>query len=127
MGLFFESRPCGDFCYILLKAQVTFEGEPMANAEQLEILNQGAEIWNQWRKENPDTKIDLFKANFRDANFRNIDFRDAYLLDADLSNADLREAVLINAYLVRAHLCGADLSNSPYAINRAGLNSCKAA
>ena len=26
----------------------------MANAEQLEILKQGVEIWNQWRKENPN-------------------------------------------------------------------------
>jgi len=28
----------------------------MANEEHLEILDQGVEVWNKWRKENPDVK-----------------------------------------------------------------------
>ena len=31
----------------------------MANAEQLEILKQGVEVWNTWREENPHVPIDL--------------------------------------------------------------------
>ena len=35
----------------------------MANEEQLAILKQGVDIWNQWRKNNPDVKIDLQNAD----------------------------------------------------------------
>ena len=31
----------------------------MANEEQLSILKQGVEVWNKWRKENPNVRIDL--------------------------------------------------------------------
>jgi hypothetical protein len=34
----------------------------MANPEHLEILNQGVESWNKWRKENPHIKPDLSEA-----------------------------------------------------------------
>src|SRR5258708_548316 len=35
----------------------------MANQEHLDILKQGVEIWNQWRKENPSIGVDLREAN----------------------------------------------------------------
>ncbi len=31
----------------------------MANAEQLEILKQGFEVWNKWREKNSRVRIDL--------------------------------------------------------------------
>ena len=31
----------------------------MANQQQLDILKQGVEAWNEWRKKNPDVTIDL--------------------------------------------------------------------
>ena len=31
----------------------------MADRKQLKILKQGVEVWNAWREENPDAKIDL--------------------------------------------------------------------
>ena len=31
----------------------------MANKEHLAILKQGVEVWNKWRKENPEIKPDL--------------------------------------------------------------------
>jgi hypothetical protein len=39
----------------------------MANEDQLTILKQGVEAWNQWRTENPDVKIDLAGANLKGA------------------------------------------------------------
>lgn len=84
----------------------------MANVKQLEILEQGVETWNQWRKDNLDTKIDLYKANFRNANFAYANFSDAYLLDVNFDNANLRDAIFTDAFLVRAHFCGADLSRA---------------
>jgi hypothetical protein len=35
----------------------------MANEDQLNILKQGVKVWNQWREEYSDEKIDLRKAN----------------------------------------------------------------
>jgi hypothetical protein len=75
----------------------------MANQEQLDILKQGVEIWNKWRAENSDTKID---------------FSEVDLKYADLSQANLSNAVLSGANLTGAILSGADLSG----INLSGAN-----
>ena len=42
----------------------------MANAEQLEILKQGAEGWNRWRNKNFTIEIDLSEANLNGADLR---------------------------------------------------------
>jgi Pentapeptide repeats (8 copies) len=74
----------------------------MANQEQLDMLHEGVEVWNKWRQEYPDIRIDLSGSSF---------------VEADLSNADLRKALLSNAYLPHANLShalldGADLSGA---------------
>jgi len=70
----------------------------MANQEHLDILKQGVDIWNQWRKEHPDiTDPDLSGAN---------------LIDADLSGANLSHANLNFANLSLANLNHAKLSNT---------------
>lgn len=56
----------------------------MANPEHVEILKQGVEVWNKWRKEN-STVI-------------------PYLSEADLSGASLSEANLSRADLTSANL-----------------------
>ena len=88
----------------------------MANPEHLEILNQGVEIWNKWRKENPEVEPDLSNAILRDAKLSGADLRDADLRGADLSDgnlrgADLRRANLRRADLHRANLVEANLSD----------------
>lgn len=40
----------------------------MSNPEHLEILKQGVEKWNEWRKENPDVWPDLSFVKFGGAN-----------------------------------------------------------
>ncbi len=97
----------------------------MANKEHLATLKQGVEVWNQWRKENPDLQPDLSGANLNGANLSVADLRRAnlrrvYLSGADLSGAnlsgadlngaDLGDADLFKADLSGAHLSGADLS-----------------
>lgn len=97
----------------------------MANQEQLEVLKQGAEVWNKWRKENPEVEIDLStaslhgvdlsKVNLRKANLYEIDLRGAILTKTDLNGADLRgadfrSAILTGVDFIRANLRGADLS-----------------
>lgn len=61
----------------------------MADKKQLEILKQGADAWNDWRRQNPLAVIDL--------------------IDADLPGADIRWARLSGANLARANLAGADM------------------
>jgi hypothetical protein len=61
----------------------------MANAEHLALLQQGAAIWNDWRKRNPASLPDL---------------RQADLIEANLSQADLSEASLIGAYAANTTL-----------------------
>jgi hypothetical protein len=81
----------------------------MANQEQLEILKKGVRVWNKWREENPNVKIDLAGAILHKAELKAVSF---YL--AELSGAELIEANLINADLgggnfTNANLSGADI------------------
>ena len=93
---------------------------PLANEEHLRILRQGVEVWNRWRKENPDIRPDLFEANLRDAKLIGADLTDAKLTwadligndltDADLSWANLGGTNMAAAKLRGAKLIGADLT-----------------
>jgi uncharacterized protein YjbI with pentapeptide repeats len=57
----------------------------MANPKHLKTLNQGVEVWNKWRKKNPDVRPDLIQANFRRSDLRKADFREADLRKAEIS------------------------------------------
>ena len=89
----------------------------MANEEQLAILKQGVDVWNQWRRENPGIKIyfdqvDLRGANLSGANLSNVNLYRANLHEADLFEANLRGADLRGTKLRRAMLSGANLDFS---------------
>jgi len=105
----------------------------MAKQEQLDILKQGVEIWNQWRKEHPNILPDLKFANLNGANLRDADLHQADLFQANLSvanlekadlrEADLRETNLIGANLREADLCKAALNGAIlHAANLIGAN-----
>src|SRR2546427_3297393 len=85
----------------------------MANQEQLDLLGQSVEVWNQWREEHPDIMIDLWGANLSNANFSGVNFSGAYLYEAFLMESNLSGATLS-----RADLRGADLSDA----NLSGAN-----
>jgi hypothetical protein len=89
----------------------------MANPGHLEILKQGVEQWNKWRRENRDLEPDLSAANLaeadlRGANLREVDFRVANLRGANLHRAKLGGANLSMAILVDARLDWADLNGA---------------
>jgi hypothetical protein len=44
----------------------------MANPEYIDILKQGAGVWNQWRDENPGIQPDLAEADLRSAYLREV-------------------------------------------------------
>ena len=76
----------------------------MANFEHLEILRNGHQSWNAWRKENPNIQPDLVGANLV-----GVDLQDLILTSSHLRGADLRNANLQGARLRSANLKGADL------------------
>lgn len=78
----------------------------MANPEHLKILKQGVEVWNRWRKENPELVPEL----------ENVDLEGAYLDEANLANAILRGGNLEHVFLRDANLQGADLQETTFGI-----------
>ncbi len=64
----------------------------MANPEHVEILKQGVEAWNQWRKDNPDIEPDLSEHEISPANFGATCFpsvQDLMESEDDISNFNL--------------------------------------
>ncbi len=91
----------------------------MANEEHLEIIKQGVEAWNEWRKNNPEERpnlsgtdltgalladADLSESDLSGADFRDSTLRDANLTHADLYYTDLESAILVNTNFKRAAL-----------------------
>jgi len=87
----------------------------MANEEQVALLEEGVEVWNQWREENPDVAIDLSNADLSDACLIEANLSNAYLVEANLSNADLSKANFSNAELSKANLSNAYFGNADLA------------
>jgi uncharacterized protein YjbI with pentapeptide repeats len=91
----------------------------MADPEHLKIIQQGVEVWNEWRGKNRDVRPDLVGADLREASLSGADLSvadlsvadlsGAFLYKANLSGADLREASLSETYLTSAVLKQADL------------------
>jgi uncharacterized protein YjbI with pentapeptide repeats len=96
--------------------------EGLHKEDMLNLLKQGAGMWNQWRKEHPEIQPDLSGVDLRGAKLRMVDFQevnlsgaelsDTFLAGANLSKADLRNASLRKASLYRANLSGANLSGA---------------
>ncbi len=89
----------------------------MANPEHLEILKQGVEAWNKWRRGHRDLQPDLVNADLVNADLSGADLRgtdliNAKLINAKLISAKLRNTDLVNADLSDAKLYGADLINA---------------
>ncbi|MBD2186223.1 pentapeptide repeat-containing protein [Aerosakkonema funiforme] len=99
----------------------------MANEQQLALLKEGVDVWNEWRQNNPQIRPDLSEAeleqhdlggiNLMEANLRSCNLSSANLMGAnlrfcDLSSANLSQAYLSNADFFEANLCEANLSEA---------------
>ncbi len=118
----------------------------MANQEQLDILKQGVEVWNAWRRDNDPLEIDfresdlsgvdlseadlggadfsranLNEAGFQRAKFWGATFFKSDLSETDLGNADFSGADLREANLQAAYICGANLNG--VTLHRANLKN----
>jgi len=76
----------------------------MVNKKHLQIIRQGVDAWNEWRRKNPE-----LRPNLRGADLHEADLYEADLSEADLSKANLTQANLGEANLSMASLCEADL------------------
>jgi len=102
----------------------------------LAILQQGAAVWNQWRRDNPSVRLinlrraDLREADLSGSNLYGADLRGTNLGRANLrgtsfGEANLREADLSGSNLSGADLSGANLSGSNLSggdLHKAGFN-----
>jgi uncharacterized protein YjbI with pentapeptide repeats len=70
----------------------------MTKEEMVNLLKTDIVAWNNFRKDNPDAKIDLSGVNLDDEDLRG----------ADLHNADFRNACIMEANFLKANLKGAD-------------------
>jgi len=94
----------------------------MVQKKHYDILMQGVEKWNRWRKANPAVTPDLTAANLSGADLVSADLSGANLAGANLSearldravlaHADLKEANLSYGSLTRANLTDANLHNA---------------
>ncbi len=94
----------------------------MPNPEQLELLRQGVEAWNEWRRDNPAVEIDLSgadlsgdnlsRANLLEAKLVGANLILANLIEANLNRVDLKGANLIEAVLIGANLIDANLNGA---------------
>jgi len=104
---------------------IVHSDKSMANAEHLEILKQGVNIWNQWRDANRGNRPDRYKshdgtsirpdltsADLRGMDLCGLDFSDAFLRHSDLSAANLSRANLAYAHLRAANLTAANLTQT---------------
>jgi pentapeptide repeat protein len=85
----------------------------MANQEHLDILKQGVDVWNKWRKEHPEIQPDLSRADLSNACLIDANLYGAILFKANLSRANLTRATLCGAMLVETNLTAATLTNCP--------------
>jgi uncharacterized protein YjbI with pentapeptide repeats len=81
----------------------------MPNQEQLQILQQSVEAWNQWRGQNEGIRPDLTRADFHKMNLQTADLSDtnlrgANLSEANLASTDFSRADLTNVNLTEAYL-----------------------
>jgi hypothetical protein len=99
----------------------------MANQDHIAIVRQGLEVWNNWRKDNPEVRPDLSGADLTWMRTPNmifvpdgiefsvgINFSNVDLGGADLSGSNLTFANFKGANLSEASLRKADLYNSDF-------------
>ncbi|MEP6668314.1 MAG: pentapeptide repeat-containing protein [Chthoniobacter sp.] len=87
----------------------------MANPEQVELLKQGAEAWNEWREKNPGVRVDLSDTDLRAHDLSWANLQDAIMSRVNFCNGKMCYAMLDRAVLCDADLQGADLSGSDFA------------
>lgn len=96
----------------------------MANLEHLDILKQGVDVWNQWRKDHPELQPDLSHEDFHELHLEGVNLKETNLEGANLQNAHFERANLSDACLERANLHLAFFDNATR-LNRVNIGNKK--
>ena len=88
--------------------------KPTPRGTHVELLQQGVDVWNDWRTKersiSPDLRgADLHKAELFGANLAQADLRGASLIEANLSASSLFQANISEVDLTKANLMQVDL------------------
>jgi uncharacterized protein YjbI with pentapeptide repeats len=86
----------------------------MSNTKHLEILKQGAQHWNSWRKESPLEIPDFSWANLPGMDLRYYNFENANLKLAYCKNCDFTGATFENSNLYGANLEQTNCTNTNF-------------
>src|SRR5436305_1431458 len=62
----------------------------MANQQQLDLLRQGVDAWNTWRRQHEEVRPDLSKANLSGADLSGATLSKAIMRETTFGNVDLR-------------------------------------
>jgi len=81
----------------------------MPNAQQVDLIRKGAQVWNAWRKEHSNIWVDLTQSDLTGVDLYGARLEHASLGGANLRNADLRSAQMPDAWLVEADMQDARL------------------
>jgi len=86
----------------------------MADENQVKLIKEGVDVWNNWREANSAVQVDLRGADLSErilkgVKLRRADLRDVKLIEADLSGADLGYTNGNRVNFNRAKLSGAKL------------------
>lgn len=84
----------------------------MANLEHIAKLKEGIEVWNQWRRDDPNFKPNLGGADLSDISLDHANLEYANLIRANLTRANLTSANLRYTNLSDANLAHANLSDA---------------
>lgn len=84
----------------------------MANPQHLEIIEQGVETWNKWRKAKRDIRPNLQAADLGGLDLHGINLRHSDLTQANLAGTDLEGSHLEFANLFKSNLGQANLRSA---------------
>lgn len=109
----FQADSLEQVARLFIERSPEYEQRRRVRTEHIELLKQGVERWNHWRRECPHIRPTLYDLDFREAginpdlsgiNFSNADLRNANLDGTKLTRVNFHEANLGNAKLKRANL-----------------------
>lgn len=83
-----------------------------ADPYQLKIYNEGVEVWNKWRNDNPEVEVILNGVDFSKADISNINLTNAELFRANFYKTNLENAKLVNANLTGANFYKTNLNSA---------------
>jgi hypothetical protein len=86
----------------------------MANQEQVDIIRQGREPWEQWRRKSSEVWPDLSGADLAGADLRRINLSNCNLSGAKLNNTNLSGAFFTGSNLYEAQLTNAILTDANF-------------